>query len=151
MKYFNFINVSILYNTNRFFSEKFLTYVLPGLFSSLTVIIVLNASEHNFFILKFHCFMLFLNFITSRYSLFRRIIRYGTNISRYAKFLVSVLVNVSSTTLSLPVLIVLRALTNLLEEFPKRFWFFTFLFLNFQQIISSVTSYYVITVTLCNT
>ena len=35
---------------------------------------VLKASEHNFFILKFHCFMLLLNFDISKYSLLRRII-----------------------------------------------------------------------------
>ena len=65
------------------FSEKFLTYELPGLFSSLTVIMVLNVCGHNFFILKFHCSMLLLNFITSKYSFFRRINRNGTSISRY--------------------------------------------------------------------
>ena len=54
------------------FSEKFLTYALPaGLFSSL--IKVLSVSEHSFFILKFYCFMLLLNFISSKYSFFRRI------------------------------------------------------------------------------
>ena len=39
---------------------------LPVLFSSL--IKVLRVSEHNFFILNFHCFMLLLNFTTSKYS-----------------------------------------------------------------------------------
>ena len=50
------------------FFEKFLTYyALAGLFSSLMK--VLSVSEQ-----KFHYFMLFLNFIDSKYSFLRRII-----------------------------------------------------------------------------
>ena len=33
-----------------------------------------QAFKWTYFILKFHCFMLLLNFITSKYSFFRRII-----------------------------------------------------------------------------
>ena len=66
----NILTVSMLvyYNTNIFFLRSF----SPSLFSSS--IKVSSVSKHNFFILKFHCFMLLLNFITSKYSFFRRII-----------------------------------------------------------------------------
>ena len=63
------LSIIVYYKTNSFFSDKFFTYALSGLFCSL-----IKVFEHNFFILKFHCFMLLLSFITSKYSFFRRII-----------------------------------------------------------------------------
>ena len=61
------------YNTNSLFLRSFSYAHLPGL--STSIIKVLSVSENNFFILKFHCFMLLLNFIASKYSFFRRIIQ----------------------------------------------------------------------------
>ena len=49
--------------------------------------------------------------------------RFGTSISKHAWFLVSFAVNISSTSLALPALIVLRTLANLLEQFLKNFSF----------------------------
>ena len=63
---------SILFIAFFWYVSRLFTAWLLGLFSS--IINVLSVSEHNFFILKFHCFMLLLNFITSKYSFFRRII-----------------------------------------------------------------------------
>ena len=63
---------SILFIAFFWYVSRLFTAWLLRLFSS--IINVLSVSEHNFFILKFHCFMLLLNFITSKYSFFRRII-----------------------------------------------------------------------------
>ena len=72
---------------------------LPGLFSLL--IKVLSVSGHHLFILKFHCFMLLLNFITSKYSFFRRYL----GIYQYFQICLvlrgSFLINISSTALVL--------------------------------------------------
>ena len=53
---------------------------LLGLFTSL--IKVLSVSEHNSFILKFHCFILPLNLIPNIICS-EGLFRYGTNISKY--------------------------------------------------------------------
>ena len=86
---------------NSFFLRRFSLILYTGLFSSL--IKVLSVFGHNFFTLKFHCFMFLLNFITSKYSFFRRLIQVwchccGTSISRFTKFFISFLVNISSCT-----------------------------------------------------
>ena len=60
------------YYYKKLFSEKILFYACTGLLTSL--IKVLKVLEHNFFILKFHCFMFLFSFITSKYSFFRKII-----------------------------------------------------------------------------
>ena len=49
------------------------------------------------------------------------------------RFFVNFLVNIPSIALVLPPLTVLITLANLLDEFMKIFYFFTLLFLNFQQ------------------
>ena len=67
------LSMLLCHSTDSLFSEKYLTYAPAGVFSSL--IKVLSVSEHNFLILKFRCFMLLLlNFVTSKYIFFRRII-----------------------------------------------------------------------------
>ena len=78
--------------------------------------------EHSFLILKFQCFMMLLNLITSKYSFFRRIFEVKYQYFQICLFLVSFLVNISSTctALALPALIVLRAPANLFE-FLKTF------------------------------
>ena len=101
LRVFLTLSMLIYYNTSNF-SEKFLTDALPaGLFCSLSIK-VLSVSEHNFFILKFHCIMLLLNFITSKYSLFRQsggLFRNATSISRYVWLVLgSFLINISSTS-----------------------------------------------------
>ena len=73
------LSMSVYYNTNSFFRE------VSQCLSSLILIKILNAFEHNF--LKVRCFMLLLNFTTSKYSFFRMIIKYGISFSRYVLFL----------------------------------------------------------------
>ena len=65
MKYFNILQI-INYNTNSSFLRSSSLMHWSG-----SLIKILSVSDHNFFILKFHCFMTFLNFITSKYSFFR--------------------------------------------------------------------------------
>ena len=69
-KTWNISTLSMLVYTNNFFLRS--VSLMPGLFSSL--IKVLSVSKHTFFILEFHCFMLLINFVTSKYSFFRKII-----------------------------------------------------------------------------
>ena len=59
MKYFNILQI-MNYNTNSFFLRSSSLMLWSG-----SLIKILSVSDHNFFILKFHCFMSFLNFITS--------------------------------------------------------------------------------------
>ena len=117
---------------NSFFSEKYLTYALPGLFSSLTFIKVLNVFQHNFFILKFivsYCSLTFkYSFSEGLFSI------YGTIVSRYVQFLVGFLINISSTALVLHALIVVRAPRVVSEEYLV----FYFLFSRFPTIISTM-------------
>ena len=76
--------------------------------------------EHNFLILKFHCLMLLLNSITSKYSL-EGLFSYATSIPRYLASFWQVphrhkhFLYCSSSLGLLPAPIVLRALANLLE------------------------------------
>ena len=77
----NISNLSMSVYYNSFFSEKSLTYALPGLFSSLTFIKVLNVFQHNFFIFKFSVSYCSLTFkYSSSEGLFGI---YGTFVSRY--------------------------------------------------------------------
>ena len=140
-------SMSVHYNTNSSFLRSF--SFATDLFSSL--IKILSVSKHNFFIVKFHCFMFLLNFITSKNSFFFITYKYSylgmvpvlnmPNMqSKYAQFLISFLKNLLycflslSTALSLslsfsvPVLIVLRTLANLLEQFLKSLQFLLFFF-----------------------
>ena len=83
-----------------FFCE--VSHICTGLFSLL--IKDLSVFEHNFFILRCRCFMPLLNFIISKYIFFKcqkaDLGIYGTSISRYAQFLASFLLNISSTFLA---------------------------------------------------
>ena len=128
----NISNLSMLVYYNSFFSEKSLTYALPGLFSSLTFIKVLNVFQHNFFIFKFSVSYCSLTFkYSSSEGLFGI---YGTIVSRYVLFLVGFLINISSTALVLHALIVLRAPRVVSEEYLV----FYFLFSQFPTMISTM-------------
>ena len=70
-EYFNFAKVILLQN-KYLFLEKFITYELLGLFIQF-INQGFKCFGWTFFILKFHCFMLLLNFITSKCSFLKRI------------------------------------------------------------------------------
>ena len=85
------------------------------------------------FILSCCSLILFLPSIASSGGL----IRYGTSNFGQVQFLVSLLVNISSTTTPLPALIVLRTLANLFEQFlPEQFLVLYFPFSQFLTTIS---------------
>ena len=64
------LSMLVYYKLNSFFLRNIRTYALPGcLVCSPRFSAFLS---YNFFILKFYCFMLLLNFITSKYRFFRR-------------------------------------------------------------------------------
>ena len=101
--------------------------------------------EQNFSILKCHCIIYLLDFLISKYSFYRRIIQVCYQYFQTCLVL-SFLINVFSTALALPALIVLKTLlkcstrglcSNLLEQFPKSFQFFYFPFSQFPTKISS--------------
>ena len=134
MKYFNFFNVTVYQNTYSFFLRSFSLAFMHWYVQFINQ--GFKCFRVNFFILKFHCFMFRLNFITSKYSFFRQK-RCQLGIVPYHYFqtrqiLGQFLANIFSTVLVLPTLIVLRTLTNLLEQFRKIFLFFTFVCLNFR-------------------
>ena len=81
--------------------------------------------------------MFLLNFVTWKYSFFKQK-GYLDMLPVFPdkpsfRFFVNFLVKIPSIALVLPPLTVLITLANLLDEFMKIFYFFTLLFLNFQQ------------------
>ena len=114
----NILTLSMLVYYNKasiFLSEKFLTYALPGLFSSLIKDLI--VSEHilsSFWSCIISCCFLILllpNIVSSK-GLFR----FRTSISRYVYLLlVSCLINIFSTAVTMPAVFVLRALANVLQ------------------------------------
>ena len=68
MKYFN---LSMLANSFFLVSKIYHCWSIQF----IVIIKVLSVFEHNFFILKFHGFILLLNLIIFKYSFFRRIIQ----------------------------------------------------------------------------
>ena len=73
-KYFNFVSVSIPYKTNTFYQILKVSHTLVCSVHYLDFLSVFFMKDCNFFIQKFDCFMLLLNFTTFRYSFFRGII-----------------------------------------------------------------------------
>ena len=70
MKYFNFFNVTVYQNTYSFFLRSFSLAFMHWYVQFINQ--GFKCFRVNFFILKFHCFMFLLNFITSKYSFFRQ-------------------------------------------------------------------------------
>ena len=64
----------VYYNTNSFFLRSFNDAMAYPLHWSVHSVKLQSVSDDNFFILKFHCIMLLLNSVTSKYTFFRRII-----------------------------------------------------------------------------
>ena len=140
MKYFNFLKVR-RYTLIQiaFFWEVF--DLRTGLFSSL--IKFLSVFEHNFFILKFHCFMLLLNFITWKsfffYSFFKQK-GYLDMVPVFpgkpsSRFLVNFLVNIPSIALVLPPLTALVTLAICWRSLWKYFSFLLYFFSIFNNNI----------------
>ena len=105
-------SVLVCYNTNSFFlrSFSFMHWSVQFIRSKFFYISVFVSLLWGF-IVSCSSLILLLPNIASLDGLFR----YGSSISNYVQFLVSFLVNIFSTALALPALIVLRTLVNLFQ------------------------------------
>ena len=112
IKYFSFLNLS----TASFFLRSFsrMLQFVQFIDESLSIL------EHNFFILKFQCFNVSCSSLILLLPNIALQKDYLGLVSRYAQFF-SFLLNISSISLALPALIVLRTLANFLEWFLKTF------------------------------